>query len=141
MSRFGIRTTSTHHVFTSVGDTEITKGGPGLSGAHELAAIVPPFAWYGAGRSSPLSLDLSTGALVQHADLGNFTTSFAAYGDGSLVFGHRVDGQNELVGLGPGGAKWTVTLELTGNDPTGPAIGADSTVYLPWGGVLYAVRD
>jgi hypothetical protein len=34
-----------------------------------------------------------------------------------------------------------VPLEDSYGGPTGPAIGFDGTVYLPWGEILYAIGD
>lgn len=139
-SRIIVRTTTAHHVFDQFGTSEIVKVGPGFWEPHPVGVLVPPLVWFSAERSRATSLDLSTGAVTTHDDFGGSLSAFAGAGDGTLVWGRHGGTKHQLLGRSPTGTMWTIELEPTTSDP-GPAIGADGTVYLPWGEALYAVSD
>lgn len=143
--RFAVATNlSRYEVLTTSGVVDALKAGPGLSDPLAPAAFTAPLVWFAGARSRPVTLDVATGAVTARDGVASITTAFAATIDGSIVVGTRGGGDpNRLRGLSADGAteRWAVELELTGADPKAPALGADGTVYLPWGTTLYAVRD
>lgn len=143
--RFAVATNlSRYEVLTVGGAVDTLKAGPGLSDPLAPVAFTAPLVWFAGARSRPVTLDVATGAVTGRDDVAGITTAFASTADGSIVVGTRGGGNpNQVRGLSADGAtqRWAVELEPTGADPKGPALGADGTVYLPWGATLYAVRD
>lgn len=130
-------------VFDEAGELQRSTFAPGVNDGVKIA-LSAPRAWLAGERQMPHMLDLSTGALDERSDL-DAVSWFAALSDGSIVFCAGGLGRNiELVSASPQGTRrWGVELAPDFFFPSahlGPAIGADGTVYFPWGPHLYAVR-
>ncbi len=140
--RLIVRSTVDFHVFSSTGAVELLKAGGGPSSPSVQASYAPPLVWFTGTRGTPRTLDLGSALTAQVLSHWSQSTVAASYADGTVAVGVSGSGSNRLLGIDRAGSTaWSVDLETTGADPLGPAIGMDGTVYLPWGNVLYAIRD
>ena len=133
-----------YYVFTETGSVDTTKAGPSLNLPHPMVVYSAPNAWFAGKRSSPVTLDLVSGAMTTHGGLGNVTTALAAARDGTLIMGARQGiGRSVLIGISADGSsqRWSLDLEYSPDDPESPVLAADGTVLLAWGKTLYAIRD
>lgn len=140
------------HVFDEKGTVKMLVPDNVHRTQQRFAVFAPPRIWIAADSAfvNLIDLNLTSGAVTKHE---GGPLNMAGAGDGSLVVVTRQDVPNndgppavvrELVvrGLDPtGSTRWQVTLEDSPDDLMPPALGADGTVFVTLGGLVYAIGD
>jgi outer membrane protein assembly factor BamB len=106
----------------------------------QIAASSPPRVWFPPDFSVAEVFDVEAGNTAPFA-VGGIASGFVATRDGSLVYVDITPDGTNVRGLDADGIRvqWSVPVEARTGQALGPSLGADGTVYVPYGDALYVI--